>query len=452
MTVAVVVFTRDLRVRDHPALSAAVASADRIVPVFVFDDAVLARFGAPNRVRYLLDALADLDGSLRRLGGALVVRRGAWVPTVANLVAETGATAVHLGADVSALATRRLAGLRRAVGERVGVHDHPGITVVPPLAVGPASGGPGVIFTPYYKRWAVAPWRALAATPAAVRLPDGLDPGRLPGLGELTAGVPSPDVLAGGETVATERLRRWAVDHLAGYDSGRDDLAAASTSRISADVHFGCLSPLEVATRLRDRPGGEPFVRQLCWRDFYAQLLAARPQVATGDVRDARIAWVDGDEADEGFAAWAEARTGYPVVDAAMRQLRAEGFVHNRARMIVASFLCKDLAVDWRRGAAHFLDWLVDGDLASNQLNWQWTAGTGTDSNPSRIFNPTVQSTRFDPRGEYIRRWVPELGAVTGKEIHAPEPATRRRCGYPDPIVDHAEAIAAYKARNAGLR
>jgi deoxyribodipyrimidine photo-lyase len=452
MSVAVVVFTRDLRVRDHPALAAAVASAHAVVPLFVFDDAVLGRFGAPNRVRYLLDAVVDLDRSLRRLGASLVVRRGSWADQVAAVVAATGASAVHLSADVSGFASARSARLRRAVGERVAVHLHPGVTVVPPLAVGPASGGPGVIFTPYYRRWDAAPRRAVVASPASLRLADGVEPGTIPELGSLRPGTLSPTLIAGGETAATQRLKLWAAEHLAGYDDGRDDLAAASTSRISADLHFGCLSPLEVATLLRDRAGGAPFVRQLCWRDFYAQLLTARPHVAAADVRDARIAWVDGDEADEMFAAWAAAKTGYPVVDAAMRQLLAEGFMHNRARMIVASFLCKDLAVDWRRGAAHFLDWLVDGDLASNQLNWQWTAGTGTDSNPSRIFNPTVQSTRFDPRGDYIRRWVPELASLGPKEIHAPSAAARRRCGYPDPIVDHAEAIARYKARNAALR
>jgi deoxyribodipyrimidine photo-lyase len=202
-------------------------------------------------------------------------------------------------------------------------------------------------------------------------------------------------------------------------------------------------------TKLRARDGAPPFVRQLCWRDFYHQILAARPDAAWHDYRRAPFSWADDDDA---YAAWTEGRTGFPVVDAAMRQLRAEGFVHNRARMITASFLTKDLALDWRRGARHFLDWLVDGDIANNNLNWQWVAGTGTDTNPHRIFNPTVQGQRFDPDGGYVRRYVPELGPVEGGAVHEPwklPESVRSELDYPDPIVDHRDAIAAYRDRRA---
>jgi deoxyribodipyrimidine photo-lyase len=187
-------------------------------------------------------------------------------------------------------------------------------------------------------------------------------------------------------------------------------------------------------------------VRQLCWRDFYAQILADRPDAAWSDYVDRGDRWRDDPEAER---AWKEGRTGYPVVDAAMRQLQAEGFVHNRARMVVASFLTKDLALDWRIGARHFLDLLVDGDLANNNLNWQWVAGTGTDTNPHRVFNPTVQGQRFDPDGDYVRRYVPELRAVKDGTVHDPAPKVRRAYDYPDPIVDHREAIAEFKERHA---
>jgi deoxyribodipyrimidine photo-lyase len=224
----------------------------------------------------------------------------------------------------------------------------------------------------------------------------------------------------------------------------RDDLAADATSRLSPYLHFGCVSPLQVERRVARRRGAAAFVRQLCWRDFFAQLLAARPGAAWHDYRHRGHRW---DRDTDALAAWQDGRTGYPVVDAAMRQLAHEGFVHNRGRMIVASFLTKDLNIDWREGARHFLGLLVDGDLASNNLNWQWVAGTGTDTNPTRVFNPTLQGRRFDPDGAYVRRYVPELRALGGAAIHDPDETTRRVCGYPLPIVDHREAVAAYRSR-----
>jgi deoxyribodipyrimidine photo-lyase len=443
---SVVVFTRDLRVRDHPALVAA-AAADRVVPLFVLDDEVLSRHGSVNRTAFLLDCLHDLRGRLRELGADLVVRRGDWLEQVVGMVGEVGADQVHLSADVSGLARRRDVALAEALGSRgVELQRHQGVTVVPPGATSPSSGGDWKVFTPYYRRWLEHPWRPVLGVPAALTLPEGVDTGEVPSLGELTVGDPSPGLATGGETVALERLRAWTADLLEQYEARHDDLAGDATSHIAAHLHFGCLSPVEVATRLRDRPGGGPFVRQLCWRDFYHQVLAGRPETAHHDYRSRGDRWRD-DPAD--LVAWKEGRTGFPVVDAGMRQLLAEGFMHNRARMIVASFLTKDLYLDWRAGAAHFMELLADGDVANNQLNWQWTAGTGTDSNPHRIFNPTVQSKRFDPRGEYIRRYVPELADVPAPEIHEPSAETRRRVGYPDAMVDHHEAIEAYRAQLA---
>lgn len=454
-TTSVVVFTRDLRVRDHPALVAA-AAADQVVPLFVLDDGVVAAHGSANRTAFLLDCLADLRSNLQDLGADLVLRRGDWVHEVEQVVRSTGAQQVHLSADVSGLAQRRMRRLR-ALLEPTGVevHAHQGITVVPPGATAPSSGGDWKVFTPFYRRWLDHPWRPVLGVPAALLLPPGIDdtgidrPRDLPALAELIGGAASPQLCRGGETAALEQLRDWAADHLDEYEARHNDLPSDATSRISAHLHFGTLSPLEVATRLRDRPGGAPFVRQLCWRDFYHQALAGRPEVAHDDYRSRNDHWRDD---PEDLAAWTEGRTGFPVVDAGMRQLSAEGFMHNRARMIVASFLTKDLYVDWRLGAAHFMSQLVDGDVANNQLNWQWTAGTGTDSNPNRIFNPTVQSKRFDPRGDYIRRHVPELSDVPAPEIHEPESGTRRRVGYPEPIVDHHEAIEAYRAQLTAQR
>jgi deoxyribodipyrimidine photo-lyase len=441
---AVVVFTRDLRVRDHPALVA--AAAGPVVPLFVFDDAVLGGGHAgANRPAFLLDSLHDLDGSLRRRGSGLVVRRGDWVGEVAAVAQAAGAGSVHVSDDVSGFARNRLDRLARTV--TVPVHRHPGITVVPPGDLGVGRDGHAYqVFTPYHRRWRATPWRAPLGPPEGLRSVAGLDAGGLPALADLTDGTPSPGRIAGGEREGLARLKAWAADHLATYDERGDDLAADATSHISAHLHLGCLSPLEVATRLGSRPGGAAFVRQLCWRDFFAQVLADRPAVSAEDLRPRGDRWRDDpDDLD----AWRSGRTGFPVVDAAMRQLAVEGWMPNRARMIVASFLTKDLYLDWRAGAAHFMDLLVDGDVASNQLNWQWVAGTGNDTNAYRVFNPVRQAGRFDPDGDYIRRYVPELADLPAPDVHEPSPAQRRARRYPDPIVDHAAAVAEYRARTA---
>jgi deoxyribodipyrimidine photo-lyase len=335
--------------------------------------------------------------------------------------------------------------LRREAAPTFEVVTHDGVTVVAPGAVTPSSGGDAFqVFTPYHRRWLCAGWRQPLPAPERIPIAELAPLGRLEGPG---AGRPASraaaDLLPGGETEGLRRLRSWASAHLADYSDRHDDLAADATSRISAYLHFGCLSPAEVAGRLRDREGGAAFVRQLCWRDFFHQLLRHRPQSAWEDHRPRGDRWHDDPEA---LDVWRAGRTGYPFIDAAMRQLGQEGFVPNRARMVVASFLTKDLYVNWRLGAAHFMEHLVDGDVANNQLNWQWVAGTGTDSNRHRVFNPVTQSRRFDPAGDYIRRYVPELADVAAPAVHWPADDVRRRCGYPAPIVDHAEAVAAFRA------
>lgn len=439
-------FTRDLRVRDNPALSEGCASSESVVPLFVIDDALTrGPFVGANRQAFLRESLLDLNDSLTRLGGGLVVRRGEWVLEVLAVARAWGVTKIHVADDVSGFARTRLDRLEReASASGVMVQRHPGVTVVAPGALTPATGDHYKVFTPYYRRWVGTPWRPAASTPIRVDLPVGLeiDIGFLRDAFVADEKL-SPDLINGGETAGLARLRAWSSETLERYDHVHNDLAGDATSRISAYLHFGCLSPTEVATVLRGRAGATPFVRQLCWRDFFHQVLAARPEVAHRDYRSRGDVWnVDSDS----FVAWQEGRTGYPLVDAAMRQLRREGFMHNRARMVVASFLTKDLHIDWRLGASHFMRLLVDGDVASNQLNWQWTAGTGTDSNPNRIFNPVVQGRRFDPSGDYIRRHLPELGDLDGDAIHWPESAERGRIGYPAPLVDHHEAMAAYRA------
>lgn len=450
MTTAVVVFTRDLRIDDQPALAAAARAADTVVPLFVFDDAILgSSFNRPNRTGFLLESLTDLDAQLRALGAALVVRRGDWIAEIVAMVRTTGAASVHVSRDVSAYAQTRESRLRTAGAEHgFRVEVAPGVTVVEPGALRPGNGAGAddhyKVFTPYWRRWAATETRPLAKRPSRLALPTGLERGESPALGDLVVGDRSPDCAPGGTTEAHRLVDTWVHGGIREYEARHDDLPGDATSRLSPHLHFGTVSPGEIAAAAAGRDGAEPFLRQLCWRDFYTQILAARPDAAWADYRERGDRWRDDREA---LAAWKAGRTGYPVVDAGMRQLAQEGFVHNRARMIVASFLTKDLYVDWREGARHYLDLLLDGDLANNNLNWQWVAGTGTDTNPHRIFNPTVQGRRFDPDGEYVRRYVPELAALRGTATHDPDASVRRAYDYPAPIVDHHLAIERYKQR-----
>jgi deoxyribodipyrimidine photo-lyase len=446
---AVVLFTRDLRVHDHPALARATALAERVVPLFVLDEALLGSdFARPNRLQFLLESLRDLDRSLKALGGALIVRRGDTVREVIAVARSVGARAVLASADVSAYAHRRERSLSAACAE-AGIECAllPGVTVVGAGRLTPGASDHFRVFTPYWNRWRAEPLRSLAPRPRRIVLPRRLDRGRLPGLRELTAAAPSAALPAGGESAGRARLDAWLRGGLARYPERHDDLAADGTSRLSPYLHLGCLSPVEIARRAMDRPGAGPFLRQLCWRDFHHQVTAAFPAIARQDYRPRGDRW---DDDPHLLVAWKEGRTGYPLVDAGMRQLHAEGFMHNRARLVTASFLVKTLYVDWRLGAAHFFDLLVDGDIACNAGNWQWVAGTGNDTRPNRVLNPVRQAHRFDPRGDYIRRWIPELSAVRGARVHEPwllEPASRRRLGYPDRIADHAAAAAAFRRR-----
>jgi deoxyribodipyrimidine photo-lyase len=442
---AIVLFTRDLRVHDHPALTAAVRAGDDVVPMFVLDDAILGRrFASPNRVGFLLESLADLRRSLQARGGELVVRRGQVVDEVRAVATAVGAERLHLTADVSRAATARASALRRLGAElQFEVTEHPGITVVPPGVLTPAGADHSSVFTPYWRRWSDHPHRAPVDAPDEARVPAGLDAGTLPTWDELVAGERSPQVVPGGESAGLDRLDAWFEGDLADYEDQRDVLAADGTSRLSPYLHLGCVSPTVIAARIdRRRRGHEAFLRQLCWREFDHQLLAARPELPARDLRPRGDRWRDDEDA---VAAWKQGRTGYPVIDAGMRQLRREGWMHNRARMITASFLTKHLHVDWRVGAWHFMDWLVDGDLAVNFSQWQWTAGTGMDTRPNRVLNPLIQSRRFDPDGTYLRTYLPELADLDDATIHAPWEAADTLLatdpdGYPPPIVDHEEA------------
>ncbi|HEU4392307.1 MAG TPA: deoxyribodipyrimidine photo-lyase [Solirubrobacterales bacterium] len=444
MKTALVLFNRDLRVHDNPALAAA-ARAERTLPLFVLDERLLgSHFAAPNRVAFMLEALHDLDESLRRAGGRLFLRRGDPVREAIALAREIGAAELHVSADHSAYARRRERLLARACEEeRIEFQLHPGVTIVPPGAVTPAGGDHFKVFTPYHRAWNELPLRRRAPAPRRLTVPGRVRAGRLPALEMLSDGVPSPQRAKGGEREGRRLMRAFLRKRLDEYGERHDDLAGDATSRLSAHLRFGCVSPLELRREASEHNGGGPFVRQLCWRDFHHQVLAAVPSLPRRDYRPRGDRWSRSQRALE---AWQEGRTGYPLVDAAMRQLSEEGFMHNRARMTVASFLCKDLYVDWREGARYFWDLLSDGEIANNAGNWQWVAGTGNDTRPNRVLNPLRQAERFDPDGDYVRRYLPELESIAGRAVHCPWLLPGfSRLDYPEPIVDHDEAAAAFK-------
>jgi deoxyribodipyrimidine photo-lyase len=433
---SIVLFTRDLRLHDHPALTAAAGGSERVVPLFVVDDALVSgRAGTPNRLAFLLASLHDLDDSLRKRGSRLAIRRGDWVEEVSRFASEAGADAIFISEDVSGYAQRRLRRLRAAREDGIAIRTFEGVTVIPPGEVTPPSGDHYRVFTPYWNAWRRTAKRDPLPAPRKLRSPSRLPAGSIPKLSDLVREEPADDLPSGGEAAARQRLGRWLRSRAGQYAELNDDLAADATSHLSAYLHFGCLSANEVLARAEGGGANPDFVRQLCWRDFHHQVMAARPDLVHNDYRKRGRRWK---QPGEGLDAWREGRTGFPIVDAGMRQLAAEGYIHNRARLIVASFLTKTLGVDWRAGADHFEELLVDADLANNRGNWQWVAGTGNDTRPNRVLNPIRQARRFDPDGAYVRRHVPELEGLEGRSIHEPwklDDEARHGLEYPEPIV-----------------
>ena len=442
---SIVWFRRDLRLADHPALHAAAADGAEVVPVYVLDPAFgggSARHGA------LADALHALDAEI---GGALVVRHGRPEVEVPRLAAEVGAATVYVTRDHGAYGRRRDAATGEALagtGARlVGVGTN---YAVAPGSVTKADATPYAVFTPFRRAWQALGWEAPLAVPEV----------RWHGAPHVEChGMPAPG--AAGLVVGGRAAReRWAhvLPTLHTYKDERDRPDHDGTSRLSAALRWGTVHPRTLLADLQPgEPGHDTFASELAWREFYADVLFRRPETAWQNLDRRMDAMpVDDDAAAERrFGRWAAGRTGYPFVDAGMRQLLGTGWMHNRVRMVVASFLVKDLHLPWQWGARHFMRHLADGDLASNNHGWQWCAGTGTDAAPYfRVFNPTAQGRRFDPDGDYVRQWVPELAGIAGAAVH--EPGLLRPEAYPAPMIDHAleraEALARYRSVTAGSR
>ncbi len=458
---------RDLRLHDNEALAYALEQGTAVFPVFILDPALLnSQYVGEKRLAFLYGGLRQLDAALRERGSRLLLRQGSPQTVLADLLQETQSELIVAEADHSPFAKAR----DTAVAVTLPLRLVGSTAVKLPGSILKQDGDPYIVYTPFKKGWLDLPLpqrSQLHPVPTQINTPAAPESDPIPDTPALPDSVPFPP----GEIEGLRRLENFVGSNgrsVYDYAEQRNRMDLEGTSRLSPYLRFGMVSPRRVAveaiearSRARSegsRKGALVFLQELIWRDFYIHILHHFPHVAQGNFNEKydRIEWRN-DEAD--FAAWCEGRTGYPVVDAAMRQLVQTGWMHNRARMIVASFLVKDLLIDWRWGERFFMQHLVDGDLASNNGGWQWTAGTGTDAAPYfRIFNPTLQSKKFDPNGDFIRRWLPELADVPDKFLHEPdkmETAVQRQTNciigedYPAPIVDHHamrdRTLAAYK-------
>jgi deoxyribodipyrimidine photo-lyase len=468
---ALVWFRRDLRLSDQPALQQALARHERVIPVYLYAPEEESPWapGAASRW-WLHHALVDLDQQLRGLGSGLILRRGPSLDGLRQLVRQTGADAVYwtrLYEPAAMARDRHVKDALRADG--LEVKSFNAALLFEPWALQTGDGGPYRVFSPFWRNAAARlgtlppPLPAPTALPA---LPDGLSGLPLAALGllpRLDWAAAIADHGQPGETHAQQRLQAFLDERVQQYKTQRDRPGVRGTSGLSADLHYGTLSPLQIYTQTQHHcaaaPSGvlaqaEHFVRELGWREFAHHLLFHYPQTPDTPLyveKFGAFPWRQSADYAADLAAWQQGRTGIPIVDAGMRQLWAQGWMHNRVRMIVASLLTKNLLIPWQEGARWFWDTLVDASLANNTLGWQWSAGCGADAAPYfRIFNPVLQSARFDPQGAYIRRWVPELAEVDVAHLHAPWSAPTPPRGYGPPIIElaasRARALAAYEA------
>ena len=462
MSTAIWWIRRDLRLSDNQALAAALTQAEVVIPVFILDPKLLASpYTSQQRLAFLFEGLRSLEIDLRKRGSNLFIRKGDPLEVLHTLRRETEAEDIFAEADISPYARQR----DSRVMHELPLTLTPGITVHPAERLRKPDGTPYTVFTPFSRIWHSLPFPN-KPLPAPERL-SALPPFNNLGVPDLP-GYSIKDVFPAGEVEAQRRLVKFSDSIINRYAEDRNRMDLDGTSGLSPYLRFGMLSARQAAWAAREaeafagdtttRQGAETWLNELIWREFYAAILYHFPYVRQTAFRPElrNIPWRDD---AVGFNAWAEGRTGYPVVDAAMRQLNATGWMHNRARMVTASFLTKDLLIDWRQGERYFMQLLLDGDPAANNGGWQWTAGTGTDAAPYfRVFNPVLQGKKFDPQGAYLRHWVPELSAVPDAFIHMPwempsDMQAQVDCmignDYPAPIVDHAIArqrvLAAYR-------
>jgi deoxyribodipyrimidine photo-lyase len=447
VTISIMWFRRDLRLADNPALLAALDSADEVLPVFVDDPNLSGPSGLP-RLAFLYSNLMSLNEALK---GNLVVRKGQPASVISDLVGEVQATGVFCTEDFGPYGRERDEAVEASLAKQnVVLHRVDSPYAVEPGAIVKGDGSPFQVFTPFSRAWLAHGWGKSQRAPRSPKFVRVKSDG-IPEVPEVGAELPPA-----GEAAAHKRLDGFLSEKVNDYKAHRDEPGAGATSRMSPYLKYGVIHPRQILERLGAGVGPATFRNELCWREFYADVLFHRPDSARSSYREEMklMKVSSGKKYDEYYKAWTQGMTGYPIVDAGMRQLLGEAWIHNRVRMIVASFLIKDLHIDWHRGALHFMHHLVDGDIASNMHGWQWTAGTGTDAAPYfRIFNPVTQGKKFDTNGVYIKKWVPELAAMDPKFIHEPwKAAGGLPDGYPERIVDHDVERKEALARYADLR
>ena len=467
MSVAIVWFRRDLRLADNPALAAAQAAHERVLPLYVHAPDEEAPWAPGGAARWWLHhSLAALDADLRRCGATLHIARGPSLRTLQALIAETGAAAVYWNRLCEPAAIIRDRAIKEALhASGIVAHSSNAALLIEPWQLQSGQGDPYRVFTPFWRKArARLPSQPPLAAPARIAPPVLAAGSPLASLGLLPRTGWDAGLAAAwtpGAAAARDQLELFGEAALGAYPTQRDFPDRSGTSRLSPHLHFGEISPRQIVWRLgelaRGEPGAaEPYIRELGWREFAHHLLYHFPQTPTANLNPGFDCFPWATDDAETLTRWQRGRTGIPIVDAGMRELWSSGWMHNRVRMIVASFLTKNLRLHWHHGARWFWDTLVDADLANNTQGWQWSAGSGADAAPYfRIFNPVTQAQRFDPAGRYVRRWLPELAAVPDALLQQPwqDPALLVRCGYPPPMVDlqasRAAALAAYRQMRA---
>ena len=429
-TRSIIWFRRDLRISDHPALVAALSESDEIVPVFIIDSKLIERTGS-NGLAYLAQSLQHLDASLDK---KLQVIAGQPIDVLKKLQEKYNAQSVHISAEYEPVCAAQDVEIEKS-GIKL-VRTGSAYAVAPGRVLKPSDQTPYRVYTPFYRAWLTHGWRKPEQKPKSIAAvtPDS-DSRQFPDW-KVPTGV---SITEAGEAAANERFKHFQKNGLDNYDEARNLAGIDGTSKMSAHLTWGEIHPRTLLAPLGQSKAHEVFRKEIAWREFYADVLFNNPHTET-DYYAPQFAKMRYDKPGKQFKAWCEGNTGYPFVDAAMRQLLAEGWMHNRTRMVVASFLVKDLHLEWQLGERFFREHLVDYDVASNAHGWQWTAGCGTDASPYyRVFNPVEQGKRFDENGDYVRKYVPELAHLKGIEIHEPwEVLDGYLKDYPQPIVNHA--------------
>lgn len=427
---SIIWFRRDLRINDHPALLAAIESAEQVIPLFILDKKQIDEAGE-KLLAYMGQSLRALDESL---GNRLHIIEGDQVEVLKELIAEYGVEEVHISAEFERYGAERDARVE-AAGIKL-VRTGSPYAVTPGRVLKPSDATAYKVYTPFYRGWRTHGYRAPAGTPKKFAVVQPTDKYRAFPDFPMPAGV---NVIEAGEAAALKRFKEFTKNGLDSYDENRNLASIDGTSKMSTYLKFGEIHPRTLLANLGESKAHDTFRKEIAWREFYADVLFNNPMTDI-DYYAPKFKEMRYDKPGKQFKAWCEGKTGYPFVDAAMRQLLAEGWMHNRTRMVVASFLVKDLHLEWQIGERFFAEHLVDYDVASNAHGWQWTAGCGTDASPYyRIFNPIEQGKRFDENGDYIRKYVPELAHLSASEIHEPwlflDGYSK---GYSERVVDHA--------------